>query len=257
MSKAGMILCLQGTSEALINGQLYKIGRGVLCFVSPLISFYEMSRRDDYECIEIFEDVDVLYSLFKKISNIIISLRIWSFPCLRLDEEYIRLFIERKEWIERHRRQRQLSQSQAETILLENMYQLMEKQTMLEFIRLYFKNQPVAPQPVKANEAKVFQFISSLQRHYKTERSVSFYACESKLSTGYFTRIVKENTNKTPSEWISFITILNAKALLEQSELSIKDIARELNFPEQFTFRKYFKQYTGMPPSKYRALTKE
>lgn len=255
--KAGMILCLQGECDALINGQLYKIKRGVLCFVSPLISFYEMSRNDDFRYVEIMENVEVLYSTFKKIYNIIINLRVWHFPCLHLDELHIKLFLERKRWIDAKRAARQKAFCEEEAMLLDQMCYLMEREIMMEFIHLYFTNNKVAPQTVRKNELKVFRFISSLQMHYKTERSVAYYAGESCLSVGYFARIVREYTGKTPSEWISFITILNAKAMLEQSEMSIKDIARELHFPEQFTFRKYFKQYAGVSPSGYRIAAKK
>lgn len=34
--------------------------------------------------------------------------------------------------------------------------------------------------------------------------------------------------------------------------MNIKQIAEQLNFPEQFTFRKYFKQHTGLSPKAYR-----
>lgn len=254
--KAGMILCLQGESTALINGKLYKIERGVLCFISPLISFYEMSKSDDFKTVEIMEDVEKLYSVFKKISDIIVNLRVWSFPCLHLDEEYIRLFMRRKSWIDFRYEEICNVSNKEEVILIENMFNLMIQETMLEFLRLFFKDLKVKPLPAKKNEEKVFRFISSLQRHYKMKRSVTFYARESCLSVGHFTRIVKEYTDKTPSEWISFITILNAKVLIEQSVLSIKDISRELNFPEQFTFRKYFKHYVGVSPTKYRIALK-
>lgn len=40
--------------------------------------------------------------------------------------------------------------------------------------------------------------------------------------------------------------------MLEQDDKSIKEIAHELNFPEQFTFRKYFKARVGIPPKEYR-----
>ena len=63
---------------------------------------------------------------------------------------------------------------------------------------------------------------------------------------------VKDKTGKTPSEWIADMTIVNAKLLLEQSGMSIKEIAAELNFPEQFTFRKFFKLHVGVPPKEYR-----
>ncbi len=43
-----------------------------------------------------------------------------------------------------------------------------------------------------------------------------------------------------------------AKLMLEQRDKSIKQTASELNFPEQFTFRKYFKQHVGISPKEYR-----
>ncbi|MGN0206489.1 MAG: helix-turn-helix domain-containing protein, partial [Muribaculaceae bacterium] len=61
---------------------------------------------------------------------------------------------------------------------------------------------------------------------------------------------------KTPSEWIAYITMLNAKTLLKTSDKNIKEIAAELNFPEQYTFRKYFKHHTGMSPKEYRKIIK-
>ena len=105
---------------------------------------------------------------------------------------------------------------------------------------------------MEKNEAIAYKFIYSLHLHVKTERSVNFYTNEANLSSSHFTRIVKDKTGKTPSEWIADMTIVNAKLLLEQSGMSIKEIAAELNFPEQFTFRKFFKLHVGIPPKEYR-----
>ncbi|MBR7172089.1 MAG: helix-turn-helix transcriptional regulator, partial [Prevotella sp.] len=74
------------------------------------------------------------------------------------------------------------------------------------------------------------------------------------LSANHFTRIIKKISRRTPSEWIAVVTINHAKKLLRQPETSIKEVAQQLNFPEQFTFRKYFKQHTGMSPSNYRDM---
>ena len=68
--------------------------------------------------------------------------------------------------------------------------------------------------------------------------------------------VLKEATGISPSEWISSVTTTYAKLLLEQTDKSIKEIAEELNFPEQFTFRKYFKRYSGMSPSDYRRASR-
>ena len=34
--------------------------------------------------------------------------------------------------------------------------------------------------------------------------------------------------------------------------MTVKEIAQELNFPEQFTFRKYFKTHAGISPKEYK-----
>ena len=41
-------------------------------------------------------------------------------------------------------------------------------------------------------------------------------------------------------------------AMLDNTDLSIKEIATKLNFPTQSFFGKYFKQYVGISPKEYR-----
>lgn len=48
------------------------------------------------------------------------------------------------------------------------------------------------------------------------------------------------------------MVITEAKQLLENSDLTIKEIATKLNFPTQSFFGKYFKQYVGVSPKEYR-----
>ena len=111
----------------------------------------------------------------------------------------------------------------------------------------------VNPEQGNPHTMIAFQFLFLLNQHYQTERSVGYYASQANLSPSHFTRIVKKNTGKTPSEWIATITIFNAQLLLRQTNKSIKEIATELHFPEQFTFRKFFKLHVGLSPKDYRA----
>ena len=46
----------------------------------------------------------------------------------------------------------------------------------------------------------------------------------------------------------STYVITEAKYLLDNTDLSIKEIATKLNFPTQSFFGKYFKQYVGISP---------
>ncbi|MFS6556854.1 helix-turn-helix domain-containing protein, partial [Parabacteroides distasonis] len=45
---------------------------------------------------------------------------------------------------------------------------------------------------------------------------------------------------------------LAARLLLKNTTKSIKEIATELNFPNQSFLGKYFKEHVGMSPSQYR-----
>ena len=46
--------------------------------------------------------------------------------------------------------------------------------------------------------------------------------------------------------------ILEIKALLQSTSLSIQEISNRLSFPDQSFFGRYFKKHTGKSPLQYR-----
>ena len=251
-NKSGLFLCLEGSSEVLINDQLYQMKRGTLYIISPLVTIYKVSQSPDFKGIHIIDEIEVFYSVIHSIIDTILHLKLRNSPCLQLVEDDIQFIIHQKELIDKKRQSVQNPVTEEEATLIRHMMQLIEQETLLEVISIYFRERIVKSETIGKSESVVYNFIYSLHMNYKTKRTVAFYAEEAKLSTGHFTSIIKQKTGQTPSEWIIAITIVNAKLLLEKSQKSIKEIAGELNFPEQFTFRKYFKQYVGIPPKQYR-----
>lgn len=69
---------------------------------------------------------------------------------------------------------------------------------------------------------------------------------------GTFLPSLKRNPVVPALQWIVQMVITEAKQLLENSDLTIKEIATKLNFPTQSFFGKYFKQYVGVSPKEYR-----
>lgn len=251
--KAGMFLCTQGMAEVLLNSRKYRLQRGMLCIISPLVTWYVVSRSDDFGGVSILDDLSVFYAVIRANVDTLVRLRVRNNPCIRLDEADMAFILERHELLDRKRRQLSLSSSDEEKSLIRQMLQLLEQEAMLEIISVYLRMRAVVEaKPLEKNESVVYSFIYSLHLHFKTERSVAFYAAEAHLSTNYFTTLIRQTTELTPSEWIVAITTSHAKLQLTKTQKSIKEIAEELNFPEQFTFRKYFKQYVGMPPKEYR-----
>ena len=81
---------------------------------------------------------------------------------------------------------------------------------------------------------------------------VTYYAQEQYLTPRYFSAIIKEKSGISALQWIIRMVIADAKQMLRSSDLSIKEIASELNFSTQSFFGKYFKQYVGISPTEYR-----
>lgn len=97
-------------------------------------------------------------------------------------------------------------------------------------------------------------FLLLVRDNHTKERSLSFYADKLYLTPKYLSKLIKSVSGKSAHEWIDSFVILEAKNLLKYSDMSIKSIVYELNFPNQTTFYRFFKTKTGMTPSEYRKM---
>lgn len=95
-------------------------------------------------------------------------------------------------------------------------------------------------------------FQDLVEKYYKTERSMTFYAAEFSLSTDTFSKKIKKHFSKSPSQIINERVILEAKKLLHLTYKTIKEIAQDLNFEDEFYFSRFFKKNVGVSPSLYR-----
>lgn len=96
------------------------------------------------------------------------------------------------------------------------------------------------------------KFINEVQTHYKQERQVIFYANLLCISPKYLSSVVHDVSGKYATEWIDDYVIFEAKTLLKNRSLTIKEICQKMNFPTQSMFAKYFKKHTGITPRDFR-----
>ena len=109
------------------------------------------------------------------------------------------------------------------------------------------------PSQNKYKNSVVAKFLELVQTHYREQRLISFYAGELCITPKYLSKLVKEHTGRSAGEWIESHVILEARAMLQSSDMTIQQIATYLHFPNQSFFGKYFKRATGISPKSYRA----
>ena len=100
-------------------------------------------------------------------------------------------------------------------------------------------------------EILVDNFIKNVKIYYKEQRGMEFYADKINLTPKHLSKVIKETTGKSANNWIDSHVILEAKALLKSTNMTIQQISDELNFPSQSFFGKYFKRVVGMSPKEY------
>ena len=137
-----------------------------------------------------------------------------------------------------------------------------QKELILLTIRMFFLDLSNIIEQRKINESRddklsrdeiFFQkFLDLLVNNYQEEHLVDFYAQSLSITPHYLTVIIKRLTGQTVSDLIFQLIFNDAKLLLENPDISIKQIAEQLNFSDQSAFGKFFKRKSGLSPKKYR-----
>lgn len=95
-------------------------------------------------------------------------------------------------------------------------------------------------------------FLRLLEENYLTEKSTAFYASKLCMTPKYLSSVIKEQSGKSCSAWIDEYISLNARSLLKESTLSIKQISYRLGFPSLSVFGRFFKRVNGITPKAFR-----
>ena len=100
---------------------------------------------------------------------------------------------------------------------------------------------------------RLFQhFIAMLHHPANTEREVRNYAEKLLVTPKYLSAVCKEKSGRTAMDWITESTVAQIKYYLLQTDLTVKEIAFKLDFPDVSFFCKYVKKHLGLAPLEYR-----
>ncbi len=98
----------------------------------------------------------------------------------------------------------------------------------------------------------VKKFLQLVEENYQNNLTVNEYADKLSITPNHLTQTVNQLTGKTSSQIIKAKQVLEIKRLLVHTNLSVTEIAGQLNFPDQSYFTRFFKRETGISPLQYR-----
>ena len=83
-------------------------------------------------------------------------------------------------------------------------------------------------------------------------RRVDDFASQLNVTPKYLSTILKEVMNRRPSNYIQLYTLKAIERRLRFTDMTMQEIANDLNFPNPSFFGKYCKEHLGMTPLEYR-----
>lgn len=109
-------------------------------------------------------------------------------------------------------------------------------------------SRPVAPQ----KQLLLKSFRRLIDTHYRTMRLPREYADLLYVTPNHLNALVQDLLGKTAGELIRDRILLEAKRLLVNAEMTVTEVAYELNFEDNSYFNRFFKKYTGLTPEEFR-----
>ncbi len=98
-------------------------------------------------------------------------------------------------------------------------------------------------------------YLKAVNQYFLTIRKVSDYAKMLHVSADHLNRAIKSCSDKTAHELIDEMILMEAKAYLLHTSLTISEISYKLVFSDPPHFNRFFKKYCALTPVEFRNLS--
>lgn len=125
-------------------------------------------------------------------------------------------------------------------------------QLLITIFRLYKKKNVLSDKLESHRQEIINKVIRYMKDNYTQELKLEDLSTIAFLSPNYFSKLFKECTSMTVSEYMQRIRIDQASRLLKTTENKIIDIAYQVGYKDIKHFNLIFKRINGKTPSEYR-----
>ena len=243
------VIC-NGTAKVTIDGKHFELRRNSLVVLqdSSVVSDFKCSKA----CLGYFITYPKSYLSAVKVTMadlLTTNIMFGKSPCLQVsNDDILRLHSITTILSLSDKTHSNQYDKQAKTLLFEAFFY-----TLTSIIYKYTSAELDVREQLSRSDDLMYRFTTLINTSCESERSVEYYAEQLGITPKYLSLVCRKKTGVNASKIIDAAVIHKAKALLQQQNMSILEVSQRLNFVSQSFFGKYFKQRTGISPSRYKS----
>lgn len=104
----------------------------------------------------------------------------------------------------------------------------------------------------KAEDSPLKASLKYIHNFFTSKIDIPYLANLENLSNSRYVTIFKKQMGKSPNEYIIDLRLQLAKSLLENTNMSIRQISESVGYTDQYFFSRLFKKHIGVSPQAYR-----
>ena len=137
-------------------------------------------------------------------------------------------------------------------------YRIYIKSSLLQLLMIFSRNTssdkilPESNEYVDEAHKIVSNAMVYINNNFREHISLDFLAEKFFISPSYFSKIFREISGNTFTDYLNGIRIKEAQRLIRETNLSIAQIAKKTGFNSSTHFGRIFKSYTGLSPLSYK-----
>ena len=247
----GIIVCHRGNFTIVAGGDTFKVEHGRTIFLNRGEYFHVVDSSADCLYSLLFYRIDTIRDI---LGNTVMGMKFWDVinpsSCQIVTNDktadignYISLFAS-------------LPDDDNDVFI--------EKERMLLMLSLTYRLCSVFSKMIGSNHSIserqtdiYIRLIELVGKYYDLHRSVAFYADKLCLSPKYLSSIVKSISGLTVQQHVFKAIVRRSILLMNNTDMSIKQISDSFHFPNPSSFGTFFKKHTGMSPRTFRQLNKK
>ena len=239
-------VCTQGNAQFMLNGVPCQVQAGDLFITFGRQTIDHFERSEDFQGSALFQSQEF-------VQESLMTMRyLWPYliylmrhPVMSLNEQE-RTIVREGYTLLKNRL------ASEEEVLRQELIQAILQVFYLDVCRMMEKRAPREEHYNSRTYNLFYHFMQLLASNYMIEREVAWYAQTLSLTPKYLSEVVKTVSGRTVGQWISIMVVMEIKSLLRNTDMSVKQIAQQLNFTTQSFMGRYFKNLTGLSPLDYR-----